>query len=112
MNDMTLANLGGGAAEELFAAELSAVLANIDDPNTDAEAKRTITLTVVFEPEGNRREAKVRIGCKSRLAATLPHALTVGIGMDQGKLVARPHLSQELLFPNPTGQPAPVSREA
>ena len=40
---VTLENLGHGAAMEMFQAELRNVVANIVDPNTRAEAVRSMT---------------------------------------------------------------------
>ena len=54
---ITLANVGDGAAEELWAAALAAALRNVRDPNTDWKVPRKITLTVSLTVDEERRVA-------------------------------------------------------
>lgn len=105
MNKLTLATVGDGVAEELFQNALARILANIEDVNTDAEAKRSITLTMTFEPTADRRGAKVFVGCAMKVAGTKPHGSYVGIGRHEGELTAVEALRQEEMFPTPQGQP-------
>jgi len=65
---ITLTNLGGGAAVERFNYELNRVLQNIHDPNTPAQAVRTITLTVKLTPDETREIADTSISCSSKVA--------------------------------------------
>jgi len=65
----TLLNLGGGAIVEQFDDQLSRVMANIDDLNADAKAKRTITIEVSFEPDATRQALTVKHSVKTKLAA-------------------------------------------
>lgn len=51
---LSLSNLGDGGALELFDVALQEVLANIQDPNTLADATRSVTLTVTFKPDKSR----------------------------------------------------------
>lgn len=53
-NRLSLSNLGDGGALELFDVALQEILKNIQDPNTDAGAARSITLTVTFKPDKSR----------------------------------------------------------
>jgi hypothetical protein len=85
---VTLDTIGGGALAELFDAELSRILANIADPNTDAEAKRVITLTVSFEPNRARDVADVALTCKSKLAGIMTVSTQLFMGRHKGKLIA------------------------
>lgn len=85
---VTLDTIGGKAAGELFDAELSRVLQNIADPNTDAKAKRVITLTFTFKPGKERTAAKVETKCKATLAGINSVESDVFIGMSKGKLIA------------------------
>lgn len=66
--ELSLENICGGAVDEIFQRELSQVLANIADVNTEAEAKRKITFEFTFEPFEDRSGAKVIFACKSRQA--------------------------------------------
>lgn len=85
---VTLETIGGKAAGELFDAELSRVLQNIADPNTDAKAKRVITLTFTFKPGKERTAAKVETKCKATLAGINTVESDVFIGMSKGQLIA------------------------
>lgn len=78
--DLTLETVAHGAAPELFAQEVQKVLANIADPNTSAEAKRSVTITVTFAPKSERDGATVAIDCKSKLAPKAGEKGTVFIG--------------------------------
>ncbi len=84
---VTLAKLKGGHAEKLFKHCLEQVMENIADGNTHAEATRTITLQVTIKPEADRRECKVAIGAKVRLAAVEPAVTTVYTGRHRNQLV-------------------------
>ena len=63
---VSLSNLCGGAIEEVFQREFAEVLANIADINTDAEAKRKITLEFTIQPFEDRSGAQVTFACKSK----------------------------------------------
>lgn len=67
---LTLASICGGAAEELFEYELNKVLSNIADVNTDAEKKRSISLTFTFTPFENREGAQVSFTVTSKECPT------------------------------------------
>lgn len=65
---VTLANLGEGAVVEMFDNELRKVIENIDDPNTDAETIREITIKMKLHPTKNRKAGKYNINVTSKLA--------------------------------------------
>jgi hypothetical protein len=67
---LSLSNLYQGAAIERFVHELQRVVDNIKDVNTDAEAKRKITLEVTFSPYSDRTGIEIEVNCKSTIAAT------------------------------------------
>jgi hypothetical protein len=89
---LTLNNLAEGAAEELFQHELSRVLENILDPNTEPEAKRQITLKVTFAPkegkDGERETSDVSLEVSSKLAAIRGVGSGLYLGRRSGKAVA------------------------
>jgi hypothetical protein len=64
---LSLLNLANGAAVEVFDRELDQVIRNIADVNTDAEAKRQITLEVRFMPFEDRSGSQIEITCKAKL---------------------------------------------
>lgn len=65
---LCLETLREGAAVERFNDELSVVLKNMVDFNTDAKVKRNITLKVEFTPNEDRTNFNERITCTSKLA--------------------------------------------
>jgi hypothetical protein len=107
-NLVTLSGLGDGTAEELFQAALTKVLENIEDPNTDAKAKRTISLDFVVTPDENRRTAKIAVACSTRLAGMKPLGTNIFIGRHEGRLAAAEQLRQEEMFPTPAPKPAVI----
>jgi hypothetical protein len=83
-----IVSLGRGAAVELFNDELNRVLTNILDPNTDAKALRSLTLTVKFKPSEDRDLAGVTMEVKSKLASPKGVGTVVFIGKEAGHPVA------------------------
>lgn len=77
---ITLATLGGGAAEEMFGEALQKVLANIDDPNMDPKSKRRITLTLVFHPSDMRDMAELEVEVDTKLAGRRGHTTRAFFG--------------------------------
>jgi len=82
-----LQTIGAGAVAEKFAAELAAVLKNIRDPNTEAEAKRKIVLEFVFVPTSDRERVAVGISARSAFAATKPTSDVMFVGRKDGETV-------------------------
>jgi hypothetical protein len=85
---VTLGTIGGGALTELFEAELSRILSNITDPNTDTTTKRVMTITVKFKPNRDRDVADVEIACACKLAGIQSVSTQLFMGKHQGKLIA------------------------
>lgn len=88
MDGVTLDTIGGGALNELFSAELSRILSNITDPNTDTATKRVMTLTVKFKPNRDRDVADVELTCSSKLAGIMTVQTQLFMGKKNGKLIA------------------------
>lgn len=65
---VTLANIGDGTMDERFNRALQKVIENICDPNTPAQAKRSISIDVVIIPDENREQASVVIDVDQKLA--------------------------------------------
>lgn len=92
---VTLATLRGGAAVEMFDAELQRALDNIMDPNT-THAARTVTLTVKIKPDANRAVGLVEIGVSAKLAASTPASSQFYLGTDRGRAVAYEYNPEQL----------------
>jgi hypothetical protein len=101
--DVTLGEIGGGAAAERFHDALQRVLENIEDPNTPFDAKRKITMTFEFEPDHTRAVADCHIEVQCKLAA--PHGVTTTIHVEKERGQRRPKEVHRPQIPLP-GQPA------
>lgn len=88
LKQVTLEEIGGGVVPELFDHELGRVLANIDDPNTDASKPREIVVKVRFAPSADRESASVVVAVASKLVGVKPAVTSVFIGREGGRLVA------------------------
>jgi hypothetical protein len=85
---VSLATLNSGAAIEQFDNELDAVLQNILDPNTKAEAKREVILRIIIQPAENRRHGDVTIAVSSKLAPPQETKTVFFFGNKKGHAVA------------------------
>lgn len=107
---VSLVNLSRGAAVELFDHELKKVLGNVKDVNTDAKAKRKITLEVIFSPYPDRVGIDVAIACTSKLSGV--NQVTGGsmfIAVQEGEYRAFSHdLRQEPLFKEEAPAPSNI----
>ena len=56
---------------------------NIADPNTKAEAARTITISLTIKPNAERDGAKVALSVVPKLAPNEPVETSVQIGFDE-----------------------------
>ena len=90
MSEITLTNLGGGAAVEKFQEEFEKVVKNVLDPNTDPKAKREVVLKVIVQPNAERSWASVRIEALAKLAPNIAYATRAFVGVDKqsGRAVA------------------------
>ena len=61
LKQLNLNNIKGGAAVEMFEQELARVLENINNPNTEPDATREITMKFTFKPAKDRSSAIVKI---------------------------------------------------
>jgi len=65
---LSLENLSGGDAIELFNRALQKVLDNILDPKTKPQEKREIKLIVIIKPDETRKQATIEINAMAKLA--------------------------------------------
>jgi hypothetical protein len=86
---VTLDNIGGGAAAQLFEVEWKKVLKDIMDPNTDPKAERAITIKVTIKPDENRDLCVIGVSVKPKLSGTKAFLTTAFLGMENGRPEAR-----------------------
>lgn len=85
---VSLSALAEGAAGELFDREFRRILANMQDPNTAATAKRTIALTLTVTPTEDRERASYSVDVQCKLAGIRPQLGSMYLGEQDGELVA------------------------
>lgn len=97
---VSLVNLDGGLALDLFDEVLEKVIKNCLDPNTKAKATRSLILEVKITPDKQRERAEVEITAKSRTAAPVALITQFYIGKQDGHYVAyEENPRQKSLFP-------------
>ena len=96
---VTLENLGHGAAMEMFQAELERVIANIADPNTKPDAPRSVTLKLKLKPAKDRSMCDAEISCESKLAPVLPFESVLYVGMENGAARATEYNPNQMNLP-------------
>ena len=84
---LTLSNIANGAINERFQEELARVIKNIEDPNTDATAKRKITINVVLSPNATRDIVTAKFDTKSTLAPSYSIGTSMFVGREGEKTV-------------------------
>lgn len=85
----SILQMARGAIMERIDYEMTKVVDNILDPNTEATAKRKVQLTIEFRPDSNRQTVSVACGVKSALCPTNPVATSLYItGNELGEVTA------------------------
>ena len=80
--DINILQLAQGAVQEKLDQEFEKVFENIQDPNVNATAKRTITLKIDLVPDDVRQVVKTNVTATSKLALTDPVTTTILTGKD------------------------------
>lgn len=84
----SILRMAAGAIEEKVDYEVSRVIDNILDPNTDPKAKRKITVTLTFVPDAERKHISIQAEAKSALCPTAAVATAMVITSDgNGEMV-------------------------
>ena len=84
----SILQMARGAIQERVDYEVTKVIDNILDVNTDANAKRKIVLTIELKPDENRQFINLKASAKSTLAPVVPIGTTLGIAADHnGEMV-------------------------
>ena len=78
----SILQMAKGAIQERVDYEVSKVIDNILDPNTDPLAKRKVTLVVEMKPDEDRQVVKITASATSKLAPTNPVGTSLVITSD------------------------------
>ena len=83
-NRKSILQMCNGAFQERADYEMSRLIENILDPNTDPTAKRKMVVTLELIPDGTRQNITVKCSTKSTLAQPVPVATMLYVaGSDQ-----------------------------
>ena len=82
MKHMDMEKFANGAFTSQINRELEKVTENIQDPNTDATAKRRITVVIEFKPNEARNFVTTVVQAKSTLAPALGAVTALNMGKD------------------------------
>lgn len=85
---INLETLAGGAFTEKLNEALMQVAENIQNPNTDAAAKRGITVNIKFAPNKTRQVVNTTIAVTTKLAATeaIDTQMVMGVNIRTGEI--------------------------
>lgn len=78
----SLLYMAKGAIQERVDYEVSRVVDNILDMNTEAKVKRKVVLTIVMVPDDDRQVVKIEASAKSTLAPVTPVGTSLVITAD------------------------------
>ena len=78
----SLLQMAKGAIQERVDYEVSRVVDNILDMNTETKAKRKVVLTIVMVPDDDRQVVKIEASAKSTLAPVTPVGTSLVITAD------------------------------
>lgn len=89
--ELQLSELANGAIQEKLDGELKKLFNNIQDPNTDAEAKRGLTIKLEFKPDEKRQVVSLKSDITLKLTPVTGVLTTVLTGRDlnTGQIEAR-----------------------
>ncbi|MDY3781378.1 MAG: hypothetical protein SOZ90_04270 [Candidatus Faecousia sp.] len=87
-NKASILQMARGAIQERVDYEISRIVDNILDVNTEAGAKRKLVLTIEMKPDENRQYIKIAASAVSKLAPAVPVGTTLGIAaVGNGEMV-------------------------
>ena len=108
----SILQMARGAIMERIDYEMTKVVDNILDPNTEATAKRKVQLTIEFRPDSNRQTVGVACAVKSALVPTNPVATALYITGDRmGEVTAVemvPNVPRQMDMLGDEQEPAPI----
>lgn len=94
--EVSLVNLGGGAAVEMFDHELRRALMDLKDPNTDSKKPREVLLKVRIFPSDSQLKA-VEISCDAKLGKNRNFDTHFMVGQDAvGRLIVNEYLPRQM----------------
>lgn len=97
--ELTLANIGHGDLMAAATVELRKIGADISDPNTKNDAKRKLSIEIVFEPDATGQFSKISYTVKAHLATPEAGKAVASIAMaPEGKAISFYQIEQKLPY--------------
>ena len=90
MVELNITELAGGDCVRRINRALRDIVANCLDPNTDAKAKRKVTVTITLAPNEARNMADISVSVQAKPVPPEPVATgaTMGVDVKTGEMVA------------------------
>lgn len=104
----SILEMARGAFLERVDYVMTDVMANIQDPNTSATAKRKLTITLEFQPDDDRQTISVKCVAKPTLAPTNPVVTSLYVADDENVVEMVPQVPGQFGI-NGAEQDAPPS---
>lgn len=82
MDKKSILDMAMGAFKERADYEMSKIIDNITDPNTKADKKRSLTVTIDILPDAERQNLRITTTVKSKLEPTNPVSTALYITPD------------------------------
>lgn len=101
----SIIEMARGAVIEQINLEMAAILANIQDLNTEPDKARTLTVKVTFKPDNSRQNVKVSYDVTRKLAPAAPIETSLYCGDYHGAIYAVENV------PQVPGQQAMIGQE-
>lgn len=113
----SILEMARGAIMEQVDGEISKIVDNIIDPNTEAKKKRQLILTIDFVPSADRTVVGVSASakCKLQAANSIQTSLYVGVDSRTGEVIATemtPNITGQINFDGDEESEPPVLRMA
>lgn len=106
----SMLDMANGAIKERTDIEMSKIIKNILDVNTNPTKSRKMTLTLTFTPDAQRQVIAVKCEAKSALQPSTPVAMSLYVGEFAGEIQAvemKPQVPGQMdLFGGEEAQPA------
>lgn len=89
--EFDVSRVASGALQEKIDGEMNKVFENIHDPNTKADAKRTLNVKIELKPNDNRETVDVKADVTVKLAPVegVTTTMLTGKSFETGKIEAR-----------------------
>lgn len=97
-NKKSILEMARGAIQERADYEMSRLLENIIDVNTDAVATRKLTLTLTLKPDANRKNIAVSVVAKSALAPTNPVVTSLYVAGENDVVELTPQIPGQVMM--------------